>query len=100
MHNAIFSPSNKLSKNTMLNICDVDLVGKKISEKNLQVDISKNYYGKEIIEKNEAENLLKNASVINMVGKEIISLSMNLGIGSEKGIKKISGVPFLIVYKM
>jgi len=87
-------------ENTMLNICDVDLVGKKISEKNLQVDISKNYYGKEIVEKNEAENLLKNSSVINMVGKEIISLSMNLGIGSEKGIKKISGVPFLIVYKI
>ncbi len=87
-------------ENTMLNICDVDLVGKKISEKNLQVDISKNYYGKEIVEKNEAENLLKNSSVINMVGKEIISLSMNLGIGSEKGIKKIRGVPFLIVYKM
>ena len=87
-------------ENTMLNICDVDLVGKKISEKNLQVDISKNYYGKEIVEKNEAENLLKNSSVINMVGEEIISLSMNLGIGSEKGIKKISGVPFLIVYKI
>ncbi|MCH7649265.1 MAG: DUF424 domain-containing protein [Thaumarchaeota archaeon] len=87
-------------ENTVLNICDVDLVGKKISEKNLQVDISKNYYGKEIVEKNEAKNLLKNSSVINMVGKEIISLSMNLGIGSEKGIKKISGVPFLIVYKM
>ena len=87
-------------ENTMLNICDVDLVGKKISENNLQVDISKNYYGKEIVEKNEAENLLKNSSIINMIGKEIISLSMNLGIGSEKGIKKISGVPFLIVYKI
>jgi hypothetical protein len=84
----------------MLNICDVDLVGKKISEKNLQVDISKNYYGEKIVEKNEAENLLKNSSVINMVGKETISLSMNLGIGSEKGIKKVGGVPFLIVYKI
>jgi len=87
-------------KNTMLNICDVDLVGKKISEKNLQVDISKNFYGEKIVEKIEAENLLKNSSVINMIGKETISLSMNLGIGSEKGIKKISGVPFLIVYKI
>ncbi len=87
-------------KNAMLNICDVDLVGKKISEKNLQVDISKNYYGEKIVEKNEAKNLLKNSSVINMVGKETISLSMNLGIGSEEGIKKISGVPFLIVYKI
>ena len=87
-------------KNTMLNICDVDLVGKKISEKNLQVDISKNYYGEKLVETEEAENLLKNSYIINMVGKETISLSMNLGIGSEKGIKKISGVPFLIVYKI
>ncbi len=87
-------------KNTMLNICDVDLVGKKISEKNLQVDLIKNFYGEKIVEKIEAENLLKNSSVINMVGKETISLSMNLGIGSEKGIKKVSGVPFLIVYKI
>ncbi len=87
-------------KNAMLNICDVDLVGKKISEKNLQVDLSKNFYGEKIVEKIEAENLLKNSSVINMVGKETISLSMNLGIGSEKGIKKISGVPFLIVFKI
>ena len=87
-------------KNAMLNICDVDLVGKKISEKNLQVDISKNYYGEKIVEKKEAENLLKNSSIINMIGKETISLSMNLGIGSKEGIKKISGVPFLIVYKI
>jgi len=87
-------------KSAMLNICDVDLVGKKISEKNLQVDISKNYYGEKIVEKNEAENLLKNSLIINMVGKETISLSMNLGIGSKEGIKKISGVPFLIVYKI
>jgi len=35
-----------------------------------------------------------------MVGKETISLSMNLGIGSETGIKKINGVPFLIVFKI
>ncbi len=87
-------------KNTMLNICDVDLVGKKISEKNLQVDISKNYYGEKLVETEEAENLLKNSSIINMVGKETISLSMNLGIGSEKGIKKVNGVPFLIVFKI
>jgi hypothetical protein len=35
-----------------------------------------------------------------MVGKETISLSRELGIGSETGIKTISGVPFLIVFKI
>lgn len=87
-------------KNAMLNICDVDLLGKKISEKELEVHISKSYYGEKIVEKEEAKTLLKNSSIINMVGKETISLSTSLGIGSEDGVKEIDGVPFLIVFKM
>jgi hypothetical protein len=35
-----------------------------------------------------------------MVGKETISLSIDLGVGSENGVKTISGVPFLIVFNM
>jgi hypothetical protein len=87
-------------KNPMLNICDADLLGKKISEKDLQLHISKHYYGEKIVEKKEAENLLKSSSIINMVGKETVSLSMSLGIGSENGVKEINGIPFLIVFKM
>ncbi|GFN41967.1 MAG: conserved hypothetical protein [Marine Group I thaumarchaeote] len=87
-------------KNAMLNICDANLLGKKISEKELEVHISQSYYGEKIVEKEEAKTLLKNSSIINMVGKEIVSLSTSLGIGSEDGIKEIDGIPFLIVYKM
>lgn len=87
-------------KNLMLNICDVDLLGKNIVQNELVMNISKSYYGEKIVEHDEASNLLKNASIINMVGKETVSLSLKLGYGSEKGIKKIDGVPFLIVFKM
>jgi len=86
--------------NNMLNICDADLLGKKIIQDELDMNISKSYYGEKLIEKEEATSLLKNSSIINMVGKETISLSIKLGIGSETGVKTISGVPFLIVYKM
>ncbi len=86
--------------NNMLNICDADLLGKKITQDELDMNISKSYYGEKLIEKEEATSLLKNSSIINMVGKETISLSIKLGIGSENGVKTISGVPFLIVYKM
>ena len=87
-------------KNQMLNICDADLIGKEIQENELKVNISKNYYGEKIVDKNEAQTLLQNSSIINMVGKETISLSISLGIGSENGVKKINGIPFLIVFKM
>ena len=87
-------------QNQMLNICDSDLVGKTIIENDLTMDITKNYYGEKIVTKDEAKTLLQNSSIINMVGKETISLSLELGIGSKDGVKIISNIPFLIVFKM
>ncbi|MDH3191325.1 MAG: DUF424 domain-containing protein [Nitrosopumilus sp.] len=87
-------------KNMMLNICDFDLLGKDIVQDKLTMSISKSYYGEKIVNKEEAESLLKKSSIINMVGKNSISLSIELGIGSENGVKEISGIPFLIVFKI
>jgi len=87
-------------KNQMLNICDIDLLGKNIVQDQLNMNISKSYYGEKVIEHEEAKNLLKNSSIINMVGKNTVSLSIELGVGSENGVKIIGGVPFLIVFKI
>ena len=87
-------------KNPTLNICDAELLGKKIIQDELNIHISESYYGEKLVEKEEAKSLLKNSSIINMVGKKTVSLSIELGIGSETGIKTISGIPFLIVFKI
>ena len=87
-------------KSPMLNICDANLLGKNIQKNDLVIKINKSYYGEKLVDKEEAKNLLQNSSIINMVGNETISLSVSLGIGSENGIKKIDGIPFLIVFKM
>ena len=87
-------------KNAMLNICDAELLGKNITEGELNMHISESYYGEKFIDREEAKTLLQNSSIINMVGKETVSLSLELGIGSENGVKIISDVPFLIVFKM
>jgi hypothetical protein len=86
--------------NMALNICDAPLLGKNLVKDSFSMHISKSYYGERLVEKDEAEDLLKKCSTINMVGKETVSLSVNLGIGSQQGIKEIDGVPFLIVFKI
>ena len=86
-------------KNSMLNICDVELLGKKISQDKLKMNISESYYGEKLVDKEQAKSLLQNSSIINMVGKNTVSLCIELGIGSENAIKTISDVPFLIVFK-
>ena len=85
---------------SMLNICDADLLGMTLNRGNLTLKISEKYYGEKVVEKEEAESLLKESSSINMVGKEIISLSTDIGVGSQEGVKEIDGIPFLIVFKM
>ena len=84
----------------MLNICDTELLGKTLNNDNFTLKISEEYYAQKFVEKEEAKVLLKSSNNINMVGKEIISLSVDMGIGSQVGIKEIDGIPFLIVFKM
>ncbi|MBA4437105.1 MAG: DUF424 domain-containing protein [Nitrosopumilaceae archaeon] len=85
-------------KNVMLNMCDAELIGKDVIDGELKIHISENYYGHDKVDKNEAVSLLKSASILNLVGKETISLATGLGIGSESGVKVISEIPFLIIF--
>ena len=86
--------------NILLNMCDSELLGKSISDGKIVMKIDKNYYHNEFVEKNEAEELLKKSNSINLVGKESVNLSLNLGFGSQQSIKLIDDVPFLIIIKM
>ena len=85
-------------KNIMVNMSDAELMGRNIIDGELKINISENYYGKQIVEKDEAISLLKSASIMNLVGKETISLAIELGIGSKDGVKIISDIPFLIIF--
>ena len=84
----------------MLSICDADLLGTTLNSDNFTLKISEKYYAQKVVEKEEAKDLLRRSNNINMVGKEIISLSVNMGIGSQEGVKEIDGIPFLLVFKM
>ena len=85
-------------KNTMVNMCDAELIGKDIIDGELKIHISESYYGKELVDKDQATSFLKSASILNLVGKDTISLAIDLGIGSESGVKIISNTPFLIIF--
>ena len=84
----------------MLNICDFNLLGKTVGSDEFTIKINESYYGERAVKEEEAKRLLNECNSINMVGKEIISLSVSLGIGSEIGVKEVDGIPFLIVFKM
>ena len=95
-----FVRTSNYQNSTMLNMCDEDLLGKIVKNGNVQINISKGYYGQRLVEQDEAELLMRNSAVLNLVGKQTIDMSVNLKIGSRQGVKTIDNVPFLIVFKM
>ena len=88
------------SGNIILNVCDPELLDKIIKDEEKEITISSSYYNEKSIDETEATHLLQNCTSANMVGEKIISLSIKLGIGAEKSVRKIDGFPFLIVFIM
>ena len=71
----------------MLAICDEDLIGKKIEDKIVCLDLDSGFYKGESMNKEELGVLIKEARIINAVGKK------SVGFLQEKDlVKKVSFV--------
>jgi hypothetical protein len=88
----------KYQETTMINICDIDLLGKEIDKGDFVIDISKDYFLEEEIDENEAIILLKSSSVLNLVGENIVKLALKLKLAKENSVKEIENIPFLMVF--
>jgi uncharacterized protein len=83
----------------MINICDLELVGKQIKQNNLVIRLSKEYFQQEIIEDLAAQKLLMDCTIANLVGQRIVAHAIKLNLAKRASIKTISDIPFLMIYK-
>jgi hypothetical protein len=74
-------------------ICDEDLLEKILDFDDVKFHVSKKFYGGELIDEERAEKLLENATIGNLVGKNIISLALKKKYIAEENIILISGIP-------
>jgi uncharacterized protein len=88
----------KYQDTIMINICDIELVGKEINKGDFVIDISKNYFLEEKIDEQEAITMLKTSSVLNLVGNRIVKLALELRLAKENSVKVIENIPFLMIF--
>jgi hypothetical protein len=84
---------------TMVNICDLELIGTQIEQDNFVISLTKEFFQQEIIEDIVADRLLLDCSIANLAGERIVSRAIKLKLANEATVKRISGVPFLMIYK-
>ncbi|MBT3416500.1 DUF424 family protein [Candidatus Woesearchaeota archaeon] len=81
-------------------ISDDDLIGKEISEGDLNLNITERFYKGDIKSNEEIIKIMKDSLNLNIVGKNSIKLAITAGILEEDSIIKIDGVPHAQVFKL
>ncbi len=78
-------------------VCDIELLGKRFEQDNIQIDINKDFYGGEEMTKVNVMKFLKEKSAedacFNFVGKNAVESAVESGIVDKNCVIKIQGVP-------
>ena len=77
----------------LLAICDLSIIGKTIEDNNLKLVVSEEFYKQEICDEEHIKKIIKGATIINLIGKDIISVMLNEKIIEKDRIMEINGVP-------
>ncbi|HEY0579370.1 MAG TPA: DUF424 family protein [Candidatus Nitrosocosmicus sp.] len=89
----------KYQETQIINICDLNILGKEINQEDFTINISREYYYGEEIADEDAIKLLKSSSIINLVGKDIVDLALSLNLAKKNSVKTIENIPFLMIFR-
>ncbi len=81
-------------------ICDKELLGKRFEEGEIVIDVKKDFYGGSLIGRDDAIRLLEEGTIINLVGKKIVSIAIEIGLVDKENVLVVKDVPHAQVYKI
>ena len=83
----------KIGGDILLAIADSSLVGKKFSEGDLLLEVKEDFYCESRCSEKEALRLAKSATIVNAVGKQIVSLLSSKGMIDPGNVITIEKIP-------
>lgn len=91
-----------MNEQTILAICDADLIGKKFSNQKIVLDLEtfKNFYVGEELDHSDAKELFEKSDSINIVGKNSLQIALDLGYAQIEEVLYVGEVPHLQIYKI
>jgi hypothetical protein len=84
---------------SVVNVCDAELIGRTLVEGKLKMHISKDFFGGELLEEEEALKLIKDSPMVSLAGERSVNIALSNKLGSPQAVREIEGVPFLMIYK-
>ena len=96
----MFVKIHKSNGRHIVAICDEDLIGKEISEGDLNLNITERFYKEDKLTKEKIIKIMKNSLNLNIVGKNSIKLALDNNIIEKDAIIEINKIPHAQVYQL
>jgi len=84
-----FAKLYRVEKDVMVAACDSEVHGRCFEEGEVVLEVGKKFYGTEAYDRDGIIPLLKEATMLNLVGKQIIGLGIELGLLDEKNVMRL-----------
>lgn len=96
----IYANQRKWGECVLLAACDADLLGKTLKQGNAVFHIRESFYGGSLVGLEDAVELIKQSTIVNMVGRGIVERALEEGLIHPDAVVKIEGVPHAQIVKI
>jgi hypothetical protein len=90
----------KQGSQTILATCDCDICGKTLRDGKIVFEVSEEFYKGIKVTSEEAIELCKQSTIVNMIGKCIVNQAVKAGLVHPEAILKIKGIPHAQIVKI
>ncbi|NPE28082.1 DUF424 domain-containing protein [Methanococcoides sp. SA1] len=91
---------HKSPNQTIVAVCDKELIGKKLTKGEIVIDISEGFYKGEIASEETIKQALLNAPSANMFGTRSVQCAIDSGAVDPECVIYIDGIPHAQIYRL
>lgn len=96
----VYVKIRKRRSKTLLAICDSELLGKTLREGDIVFEVRNEFYKGMKMSVEEVVDVMKQASIVNMIGKHVVKTAIEKGLVHPEAVLKISGIPHAQIIKL
>ena len=87
-------------RETLIAVCDCDILGKKFTEGHLHIEVSHDFFGDELASCSEIESALASATMANFVGCKAVEHAISMGYVERENTLSIDGILYAQMVRM
>jgi len=84
----------------LLAMCDADMLGKTLKHGKIVFHIREKFYKGSLVSLEEAIDLIRKSTIVNMVGRKIVRKAIEKGLVHPDAVLEIEGVPHAQIVKL